>query len=121
MLTSHRKTFKSVGAFRAHLQTEGVHTVQRVQCPMCSRNFRTIEALVQHCESQSVRCHLRDSEEYEQFLDTLTGGLVGIEGRHVDLTVSYAVPADAAKALAPGGSVAGEAKTDGDGWLDIWE
>lgn len=62
-----------------------------MQCPSCSRYFTTIQALVQHSESQSTRCHLRDSEEFHQFLDTLTGGMVAVQGRNIDLTVSYAV------------------------------
>ncbi|EFW99734.1 dhhc zinc finger membrane protein [Grosmannia clavigera kw1407] len=99
------KSFKSASGFITHLRSDAAHTSLRVQCPSCSRYFTTIQALVQHSESQSARCHLRDSEEFHHFLDTLTGGMVAVQGRNIDLTVAYEVQPGAVRDLLPNGEI----------------
>lgn len=52
-------------------------------------------ALVAHASSQSVRCNVRHTDGYRQFLDQLTAGIVDTTEKHGDGTEKYAVPEEA--------------------------
>lgn len=54
-------------------------------------------ALVTHASSQSVRCNIRHTDGYRQFLDQLTAGIVDTTETHGDGTAKYAVPEEARK------------------------
>lgn len=58
-------------------------------CPSCFKKFKTTAALVQHCESASVRCQIRNSENYNERLDLMTGGLIEVKGIHPDGSIKY--------------------------------
>ncbi len=66
-----------------------------MQCPRCSKWFDSIAALTAHAESQGVRCVLRETNGYRQFLDQLTAGILDTTERHDDGTEKYSVPAEA--------------------------
>jgi hypothetical protein len=54
--------------------------------------FRSATALVQHAESQAIKCNIRESFQYRQAIDQMTGGLVDIDPldeRHFDNTIKY--------------------------------
>ena len=53
-------------------------------------------AMTAHAESQSVRCDLRETNGYRQYLDQLTAGMLDTASKHGDGTKKYAVP-DAAR------------------------
>lgn len=65
---------------------------ERLQCPGCLRIYNSATALVQHAESQAVKCNIRDSAKYRQAVDQITGGLIDAVGRHEDDTIKYVTP-----------------------------
>ncbi|RDA93016.1 hypothetical protein CP533_0720 [Ophiocordyceps camponoti-saundersi (nom. inval.)] len=86
---SCNKVFNKAGGLMAHLRSNA-HAVKKYHCPYCNRRFPTMTAIVSHAEQSSARCHIRESDNYEAFMDHLTGGVidVGME-RHEDGTVKY--------------------------------
>ncbi|ERS95738.1 hypothetical protein HMPREF1624_07813 [Sporothrix schenckii ATCC 58251] len=93
------KLFKTAGGLIGHLRSETAHSKVRVQCPSCFVLFETVNALMQHCESQSSRCQFRESDDYIPFLNILSAGAAEIHGRNVDMTLSYDVQEGAARML----------------------
>ncbi|KAI9845495.1 MAG: hypothetical protein M1837_004834 [Sclerophora amabilis] len=104
-----RASFTKAEGFRMHLDSVS-HLTEKVKygrsfdlkpgsgallmnatpsCPTCLRLFKTTTALVQHCESPSTRCKIRDSDSYNKALDTFTGGILETNGHHEDGTVRY--------------------------------
>lgn len=65
----------------------------KLRCPACLRQYRSATALVQHAESQAIKCQIRESAEYKTAVDQITGGFVDTAGRHQDHTVRYIAPA----------------------------
>ena len=51
--------------------------------------FSSTTALVQHCESPANRCNIRETGDYNQALDTITGGLLEVKERKDDGQVEY--------------------------------
>ncbi|KAH8745641.1 hypothetical protein F5882DRAFT_108298 [Hyaloscypha sp. PMI_1271] len=89
----HRGCGKSIehkGAFIQHLKSPA-HRNEKLQCINCLRYFATATALTQHCESQGVRCKVRQTSEYDGVIDGITGGTAITAGRHVDDTIKYAI------------------------------
>ncbi|KAI9663445.1 MAG: hypothetical protein M1829_006083 [Trizodia sp. TS-e1964] len=58
-------------------------------CPKCHKLFNSSTALVQHCESPTNRCKIRESAKYGKTIDTISGGLLETKGRHADGTIKY--------------------------------
>lgn len=50
-----------------------------------------MSALTAHVESQGVRCDIRKTKGYTEFLDQATAGIVDMVGVHADGTKKYAV------------------------------
>ncbi len=94
-LTRHSKSFPAVAGLRAHLLSAKHAGLIKVQCPRCCKWFDTMAALTAHAESQSVRCNLRETDGYRQFLDQVTAGMLDTTDRHDDGTKKYAVPDEA--------------------------
>jgi len=44
---------------------------------------------VQHAESASTRCKIRETVHYGQAMDTFTGGLIETQGYHEDGSIKY--------------------------------
>lgn len=84
------KTIQSSSAFIQHLKSPA-HRNEKLQCINCLRYFATATALTQHCESQGVRCKVRQTSEYDGVVDSVTGGTAITAGRHIDDTIRYAV------------------------------
>ncbi|CAK7269678.1 hypothetical protein SEPCBS119000_003693 [Sporothrix epigloea] len=93
------KVFKTAGALIGHLRNDTVHSTLRVQCPSCFSFFTSVNALLQHCESQSSRCQFRESDDYLPFLNILTAGVAEVQGRNIDMTLAYDVQPSAPLAL----------------------
>ncbi|CAK7224061.1 hypothetical protein SCUCBS95973_005392 [Sporothrix curviconia] len=102
------KVFKTAGSLLGHLRNEAVHSTLRVQCPSCFGYFTSVNALTQHCESQSSRCQFRESDDYLPFLNILTAGVAEVQGRNIDMTLAYNVQPTAAPALLQGEIYQGE-------------
>lgn len=52
-------------------------------------------AITAHVESQGVRCKIRETSGFRQFVDQLTGGIVDTKEKHGDGTEKYAVSDEA--------------------------
>ncbi len=65
------------------------HDHIKYHCPHCLRAFDSATGLAQHAESQSVRCRIRETDQYGQFVDQLTAGMADVQGRHDDNTIRY--------------------------------
>ena len=91
------KGFDSPGGLCGHLSSPAHQDYLKVQCPTCLRWFEGMTALTQHSESQALRCKVRETEEYRQFLDQMTAGIVDTTDQHEDGTNKYMVPAEAEK------------------------
>lgn len=92
-----RKSYPLGNSLRNHLKSPA-HSHVRYQCPSCLQFFGSATALTAHSESQSRRCHIRDTDDYNQYLDQLTGGIAEARGRHdADHTVRYGVQRGAAR------------------------
>ncbi|KAK3897737.1 hypothetical protein C8A05DRAFT_47740 [Staphylotrichum tortipilum] len=89
------KSFPNAGNLRTHLLSDKHTSLIKVQCPRCCKWFDSTAALTAHAESQGVRCVLRETNGYRQFLDQLTAGILDTTERHHDGTDKYSVPAEA--------------------------
>ncbi|KAJ9148445.1 hypothetical protein NKR23_g5087 [Pleurostoma richardsiae] len=94
------KKFNQGNALVGHLNS-AAHCGTRVQCPQCLKYFGSTTALVQHTESNGVRCHMKHQDDYRDFLEQLTGGLTDTGGMHRDDTVRYVVTDDAIETFGP--------------------
>ncbi|KAM7207553.1 hypothetical protein V8F20_002031 [Naviculisporaceae sp. PSN 640] len=91
------KSFGSGNALVAHITAAHPKKVIRVECPTCLKKFDSITALAQHSESQGVKCQVRNTGEFRQFMDQLTGGIVDTPDVHEDGTNKYVVPEEAGR------------------------
>jgi hypothetical protein len=55
------------------------HRILRMKCPMCLKYFKSASDLMAHCESRGTRCEINKTEDYNLFLDRLSGGFLGVE------------------------------------------
>jgi hypothetical protein len=85
-----RKSFVEKSSLVNHLRSSA-HMTKSVRCPRCLRHFADNFSLAQHAESQSLRCRLRESDDYGLFVDKLTGGIADLDGHHDDGTVKYKI------------------------------
>ncbi|KAK4238498.1 hypothetical protein C8A03DRAFT_43772 [Achaetomium macrosporum] len=91
------KLFKNATGLRDHLLSPAHNIPVKVQCPRCCRWFESMAAITQHAESQGVRCNIRETDGYRQFLDQLTAGIVDTTEKNEDGTEKYTVPEEARK------------------------
>lgn len=68
---------------KAHL-TSGYHQGTDHRCLKCLKVFKTPVALIAHMESSSERCRMRDTQSFGNVLHVVSGGFLGVQGRHVD-------------------------------------
>jgi hypothetical protein len=57
----------------------GDHRITRMKCPTCLKYFQSATALIAHCESRGARCEINKAENYNIFLDRISGGFLGVE------------------------------------------
>ncbi|KAK4156339.1 hypothetical protein C8A00DRAFT_12747 [Chaetomidium leptoderma] len=89
------KSFPSAAGLRSHLLSAKHAGLLKVQCPHCYKWFDSMAAITAHAESQGVRCTIRETNGYRQFIDQLTAGIVDTAGSHGDGTEKYVVPQEA--------------------------
>ncbi|KAI9828787.1 MAG: hypothetical protein M1832_001892 [Thelocarpon impressellum] len=82
------ETFDELIGFKSHLRSS-THLTERISCPGCLKIFNSTTALVQHCESASNRCKIREADDYNQALGVITGGVLDVDGYHDDGTIKY--------------------------------
>jgi hypothetical protein len=88
-----RKSLENRTGLIQHLKSPA-HMDAQLRCPGCLRQYASATALVQHAESQAIRCQIRDSNEYKMAVNAITGGFVDTAGRHEDDTIRYVAPDD---------------------------
>ncbi|EMD60479.1 hypothetical protein GGP41_000795 [Bipolaris sorokiniana] len=71
------QTFDCVGDLNKHIL--GEHRVTHMKCPKCLKYFNSATALMSHCESQGARCQINKADDFNIFLDRLTGGFLSVE------------------------------------------
>ncbi|KAF2470105.1 uncharacterized protein BDR25DRAFT_262767 [Lindgomyces ingoldianus] len=55
------------------------HRITTMRCPSCLKKYRSATALVAHCESRSSKCRVSQAEDFNVFLDRLTGGFLSVD------------------------------------------
>lgn len=50
-----------------------------MKCPMCLKYFKSATALMSHCESRGARCQINKADDFNIFLDRLSGGFLGVK------------------------------------------
>lgn len=70
----------------------GAHRAAREQCPGCLRRFNGAAALVQHMESASERCRIKESRHFGNAMTIVSGGYLAVTGFHSDGTVKLEDP-----------------------------
>ncbi|QSZ37166.1 hypothetical protein DSL72_009260 [Monilinia vaccinii-corymbosi] len=86
-----KKSFNTESGLTQHLLSAAHAGNNRLICPNCYRSFGTYTALTQHCESQGVRCKIREADNYGRVVDDITASVADVIGRHDDETVRYTV------------------------------
>ncbi|KAI9649218.1 hypothetical protein NHQ30_001786 [Ciborinia camelliae] len=86
-----KKSSDTESGFIQHLLSAAHAGNNRLTCPNCYRSFGTYTALTQHCESQGVRCKIREADNYGRIVDDITASVADVGGRHEDETVKYTV------------------------------
>ncbi|ESZ96375.1 hypothetical protein SBOR_3207 [Sclerotinia borealis F-4128] len=86
-----KKSSDTESGFVQHLLSVAHAGNNRLICPNCYRAFGTYTALTQHCESQGVRCKIREADNYGRVVDDITASVADVVGRHEDETVKYTV------------------------------
>ncbi|KAI5291323.1 hypothetical protein KEM52_000208 [Ascosphaera acerosa] len=83
-----QKTFNTADELEDHVRGEE-HSAGPFRCPGCLRLFKSITALVSHCESASVRCSISRSENYSRILNDLSAGVLDTDGYNRDGSIKY--------------------------------
>ncbi|KAB5545613.1 hypothetical protein GE09DRAFT_1224572 [Coniochaeta sp. 2T2.1] len=90
------ESFKKPRQLEAHLPKHQKAKKFEYECPGCHDRFETISALIAHTESQSIRCHFRNSKNYGHFLAQALVGIVDVVGEDVEHgLVEFAISKDA--------------------------
>ncbi|KAF1849315.1 uncharacterized protein K460DRAFT_354178 [Cucurbitaria berberidis CBS 394.84] len=71
------QTFGTAADLNTHIL--GDHRITRMKCPTCLKYFKSATALMGHCESRGAKCQINKAEDYNIFLDRLSGGFLGVE------------------------------------------
>lgn len=82
-------TDPSAAAFTSHC-FDG-HRPDVFRCPSCLREYKSLQALVQHCEAPSHKCQIRKARAYNQFMDFITGGFIDASRKNERGEVLYDV------------------------------
>lgn len=83
--------YPSLDLLEAHLGS-GVHKGVSNRCVGCLRIFKSPSALTAHMESSSERCRVRESRHFGNALNLVSGGYLGVNGRHADGSVKIDTP-----------------------------
>ncbi|KAG4285224.1 hypothetical protein FPRO06_06484 [Fusarium proliferatum] len=95
------KAFKTAKGLIAHLTSEA-HSTSKYRCPYCLNTFGSLASITQHVESNSSKCHIRESEQFNAYMDQLLASLVDVKERHPDGTVRYETSKTFGKGPSPG-------------------
>ncbi|KAF1962063.1 hypothetical protein CC80DRAFT_461911 [Byssothecium circinans] len=71
------QVFDNANEMNMHIMTE--HRIKRMKCPSCLKYYKTVTALMSHCESRGSRCSINKADNFNIFLDKITGGFLSVE------------------------------------------
>jgi hypothetical protein len=57
----------------------GDHSIIRIKCPSCLKYFESVTALIAHCESRGANCTIDKADNYNLFLDRISGDFLNVE------------------------------------------
>ena len=55
------------------------HRISRMKCPSCLKYFKSAFQLVAHCDAPNGRCQISKADDYNIFLDRVTGGFLSVK------------------------------------------
>lgn len=87
MLINFSYTYVDEAAVKKHL-ISGDHPGTVQQCVKCFKRFKSSIALLAHMESPSLKCSVRDSEQYAQVLYMVSGGFIDINDDEKGITLA---------------------------------
>jgi len=50
-----------------------------MKCPTCLKYFQSTTALISHCESPAAKCQINKTDNFNIFLDRMSGGFLGVD------------------------------------------
>ena len=72
-----------INDLKYHLSS-GYHQGTDHRCLKCLKIFKSPMALIAHMESDSERCRMKDTDGFGHVLHVVSGGFLGVTGRHED-------------------------------------
>ncbi|GME28800.1 putative C2H2 finger domain protein [Neofusicoccum parvum] len=63
-----------------HIST--IHAIAQLRCPQCLKLFKSVTALVAHCEAATSNCGISRSDRFGQAIDKFSGGFLGARDAH---------------------------------------
>jgi hypothetical protein len=70
-------TFATPADLNKHINAD--HRLTRMKCPSCLKYFKSATALMAHCESRGAKCQVNKADNFNIFLDRLSGGFLGVD------------------------------------------
>jgi hypothetical protein len=73
--------FDKASSFTAHLRSPAHKLSIEFKCPRCLRFYSSMAAAMQHCEAARRTCIIRETGNFRQFVDHVSGGMLdGLNG-----------------------------------------
>ncbi|KAH9866169.1 hypothetical protein J1614_008734 [Plenodomus biglobosus] len=93
------QTFESITELNQHIL--GDHRITRMKCPTCLKYFKSATALMAHCESRGAKCQINRAEDFNIFLDRISGGFLAVEEKirpdHLNNTAVFITDPDSGR------------------------
>lgn len=70
------QTFSTPEDVNKHILND--HRITHMKCPMCLKYFKSATALMSHCESRGAKCQINKADDFNMFLDRISGGFLGV-------------------------------------------
>jgi hypothetical protein len=68
--------FATPADLNKHINSD--HRLTRMKCPSCLKYFKSATALMAHCESRGSKCQINKADNFNIFLDRISGGFLGV-------------------------------------------
>lgn len=70
-------TWDTPADLNQHINSD--HRMTRMKCLSCLKYFKSATALMAHCESRGSKCQVNKADNYNIFLDRVSGGFLGVD------------------------------------------
>ncbi|KAI0122910.1 hypothetical protein BJ170DRAFT_599574 [Xylariales sp. AK1849] len=71
-----KSKFAKAGSLTAHLRSPAHNANVKFRCPTCLREFASMASALQHAETASRTCNIRETNQFRQFVGNVTGGIL---------------------------------------------